>query len=390
MRENTRVAHLGRCKGWSHGIVNTPVYRASTCTFESFADFRRAIADPDSGLFYARLGTPSQWSLREAIRDLENGAGSWLYPSGMTAVAASILSLVEAGDHVLMTDGAYEPGRTLCNDILPRYGIETTFFDPTAAAAALEPLFRDNTRLVAVESPSSMTLEVQDLPAIARLAHDHGARVVVDNTWATPLYCRALELGADVVVHAVTKYIGGHSDLVMGVATANDETWPALQETSVKFGFTTSPDDAWLALRGLRTLPARLARHQAGAMALARWLAEHPEVARVHHPALEGSPGHEFFRRDFRASTGLFAVILARGHYEQMGALVDHLELFKMGFSWGGFESLLVPYDPSQLRSGRRWEAPGPLLRIHVGLEDPEDLIADLRQGLDRFTASLE
>ncbi len=389
MKDNTRLAHSGRRKAWSHGIVNTPVYRASTCTFDSFADLRRALDAPDSGLFYGRLGTPSQWSLREAICELEGGAGTWLYPSGMTAVAAVVLSFAGAGAHVLMTDGAYEPGRTLCSDLLPRFGIDATFYDPAAGAGALQPLFRDNTRLVLVESPSSMTLEVQDLPAIARLAHARGARVLADNTWATPLYCRALDLGADIVVHAATKYIGGHSDLVMGIASANAAAWPLLKETSVKLGLTAAPDDCWLALRGLRTLPGRLKQHEQGALELARWLAGHPEVAQVLHPAIADCPGHDVFCRDFRGSTGLFSVVLARGRYEDMGALLDDLELFQMGFSWGGFESLIMPYNAAQLRSERRWAAQGPLLRIHVGLEDPEDLIADLAAGLDRYRAGI-
>lgn len=384
MKRDTKIAEFGRRAEWTHGIVNPPVYRASTCLFDSYADLRAGVADPDAGLFYGRRGTPTHWALREAITELECGEGTWLYPSGMAAVTGAILAFVRAGDHVLFADTVYEPTRLFARGLLKQLGVESSFYDPLIGGD-ITSLMRENTRVVFTESPGSLTFELQDLPAIAEAAHARNAWVILDNTWATPLHLRALELGVDVSVHAATKYIVGHSDVMLGTATAGKRAWPKLKKAATNLGQTASADDAWLALRGLRTLPVRLRQHEAGGLELARWLAGRPEVARVLHPAFEDCPGHGLFARDFSGACGLFAVVLDGGDEQAVAAMVDHMAHFKIGFSWGGFESLVLPADPSPHRTATRWEAPGPLLRLHVGLEDPEDLIADLEAGLARF-----
>ncbi|WP_281301569.1 MULTISPECIES: cystathionine beta-lyase [unclassified Iodidimonas] len=388
MKRDTQIIEAGRRSDWTHGIVNPPVYRASTCLFETMDDLRAGIKNPDAKLFYGRRGTPTHWALREAITQLEGGVDSWLYPSGMAAIAGAILAVVASGDHILVTDSVYEPTRALCDHMLKRFGIETTYYDPCIGAGIAE-LFKKNTRLVVTESPGSLTLEIQDLPAICAIAHDHDALVLLDNTWATPLNMKALELGIDISVHAATKYIVGHSDVMLGIATANARAWPKLQQGAVQLGQTTSPDDAWLALRGLRTLPIRLKQHEKSALKIAHWLQKHPMVDRVLHPALPEMPGHDLFKRDFTGSCGLFSFILKQGSYQQIDHFVDDMRLFKLGFSWGGFESLILPTDPARVRSATRWQAKGPLVRLHIGLEDPDDLIDDLAAGFERFEKAI-
>lgn len=381
----TRLVTDGRRDEWTHGIVNPPVYRASTCIFESYDTMRERAKDPAARhLYYGRKGTPTQWSLEEALTDLEGGAGTKLYPSGVAAVNSAILALVSAGDHVLMVDSAYEPTRAFARSILQRFGVETSFYDPMAGENIAAD-FRENTKLVVAESPGSLTFEVQDIPAIAAVCRDKGAWLLVDNTWATPLYCNPLALGADVSVHAVTKYIGGHSDLMMGSVTANERAYPLIEKAAFSLGQTASPDDAFLASRGLRTLAARLKIHEEKALTVARWLREHTEVAKVLHPAFEDCRGHAIWKRDFKGSTGLFSVILKEGTDADTAPMVDHMRLFRMGFSWGGYESLILPSNPAGSRSATHWAAPGPLLRLHIGLEDTDDLIADLADGLDRY-----
>ncbi|GER00383.1 cystathionine beta-lyase [Iodidimonas gelatinilytica] len=388
MKRDTTIIEAGRRPEWTQGIVNPPVYRASTCIFERYQDLRDGVKDPDAGLFYGRRGTPTHWALREAITELEGGAGTWLYPSGMAAVAGAILACVRTGDHILVTDSVYEPTRFLCQGMLRDFGIETTFYDPEIGAG-IEALFQENTRLVITESPGSLTLEVQDLPAISKVAHAHDALVLLDNTWATPLHMRAFDLGVDISVHAATKYIVGHSDVMLGTATANARAWPKLKHGATQMGHTASPDDVWLALRGLRTLPVRLKQHEASALKIAQWLQEREDVDQVLHPALPTAPGHDLFKRDFSGACGLFSFTLNRGSYDTIDAFVDDMRLFKIGFSWGGFESLILPTDPARVRSATKWQAPGPLLRLHVGLEDPDDLIDDLAKAFDRYNRLL-
>ncbi|MFC3051338.1 cystathionine beta-lyase [Kordiimonas pumila] len=385
----TTLVTTGRRKEWTHGVVNPPIYRASTCLFDTYEDLRSGVKDPSAKkLFYGRKGTPTHWALAEAITELEGGKGTMLYPSGVAAVTGAILALVKAGDHILITDSAYEPTRAFANGFLKNMGVETTYYPPMIGEN-ITSLIRENTTVIVTESPGSLTFEVQDLPTICATAQKHGAYVITDNTWATPLFLNPLEMGADISVHACTKYIGGHSDIMLGSATANERTFLKLQRTAFQLGQTVSPDDASLALRGLRTLSVRLKQHEENALKIAAWLDSHPEIETVLHPAFPSCPGHDLWQRDFSGSTGLFSIVLKRGSYDDTAAMVDHMKLFKMGFSWGGYESLILPSDPTSARTAEKWQSSGPVLRLHIGLEDAEDLIADLSAGLDRYKQHL-
>ena len=384
--EDTKLITGGRRKEWTHGIVNPPVYRASTCLFDSYAQLRERVANPTAKqLFYGRKGTPTQWALEEALTDLEGADGTMLYPSGIAAVTTSILALVKAGDHILITDSAYEPTRTFANGMLKAMNIEAEYYDPTIGAG-IASLLRPNTSVILTESPGSLTFEVQDIPAIVAAAKANGTYVITDNTWATPLFFKPLEHGVDISVEACTKYICGHSDVMIGSASATGKAWRKLSRTTYQMGHMVSADDAFLTSRGLRTLGIRLKAHEENALKIAAWLKERPEVASVLHPAFEECPGHEIWARDFSGSSGLFSIVLKGGDYPDTAAMVDDMHLFKMGFSWGGFESLILPSDPTTSRSVNKWSAPGPLLRVHVGLEDTDDLIADLEAGLIRYS----
>ena len=387
---DTTLVTAGRKKEWTHGIVNPPVYRASTCLFDTYAEMRERVADPAGNkLFYGRKGTPTHWAFSDAMTELEGGAGTMLYPSGVAAVTGAILALVKAGDHVLITDSAYEPTRSFANGFLKQMGISTSYYDPKIGAN-IKNLLKENTTVVVTETPGSLTFEVQDLPAICEAARQHGAYVITDNTWATPLLLNPLEVGADISIHACTKYVGGHSDIMLGSATANDRTFKKLQRTAFQLGHTVSPDDAFLALRGLRTLGVRLKQHEENALKVAAWLQERPEVATILHPAFESCPGHDIWARDFAGSSGLFSIVLKEGSYADTAALVDDMKLFKMGFSWGGFESLILPSDPTTSRTAVKWEKTGPVIRLHIGLEDTDDLISDMAAGLARYSAHLK
>ena len=382
----TRVVTAGRRREWTGGVVNPPVWRASTILYDDVAALRAGTrGDSHHQLFYGRRGTPTQWSLAEALTELEPGAeATFLYPSGVAAVAAALLSVLSAGDEVLIADSAYDPTRSMASGLLKRLGIASRFYDPMVGAAIAE-LVGPRTRAILLESPGSLTFEVQDIPAIVAVAKGRGLVTLLDNTWATPLRLPALALGIDLSILACTKYVGGHSDVMIGAVSATRECWAALRDTSRQLGQTVSADDAFLAARGLRTMAVRLDRHEASAMTIAHWLADRPEVARVLHPALPGCPGHEVFLRDFRGATGLFAFELASGGETTRAAFIDALTLFGIGYSWGGFESLALPVDPARYRTATRWEGHGPLVRLSIGLEDPADLIADLERA---FAAS--
>ncbi|MGF1605279.1 MAG: cystathionine beta-lyase [Rhodothalassiaceae bacterium] len=384
MRRKTRLATLGRRADWTHGIVNPPVYRASTVLFDTYAQYRDAVTRPDDTLYYGRRGTPTHWALKEALTELHGGAGTWLFPSGVAAVNAAILAFAGAGDQILVPDNAYEPSRMFANRLAKRFGIDAGFYDP-CIGADIAGQITDKTRVILIESPGSLTFEVQDVPAIAAAAKARGVVTVADNTWATPLLFRPLEHGVDVAVEACTKYITGHSDVMMGSATAAAGTWPKLIRVGAGLGQTVSPDDAWLALRGLRTLELRLQAHEAAALDLARWLAEHPLVAEVLHPALPSCPGHDLWRRDFDGASGVFALVLHHADKSALPAMTDQMRHFKMGFSWGGYESLMLPADPAPIRTATDWSGKGELIRLQVGLEDVADLKQDLADGLDRF-----
>lgn len=377
----THVVKAGRRKEWTRGIVNPPVWRASTILFDTVADLRAAAKSPNDGLYYGRRGTPTQWALADALTELEPGAaGTMLYPSGVAAVAGALLSVLAPGDELLMVDSAYEPTRAFCRSVLQPLGISTRFYDPMAGAVIAD-LFADNTKAVFLESPGSLTFEVQDVPAIVAVARERGILTMLDNTWATPLLFPALSHGVDVTMMSLTKYVGGHSDVMMGSLTATRAIWPRLRQATYQLGLSVSPDDCALMLRGLRTLDVRMARHGANGLAIAGWLAARPEVGRVLHPARPGDPGHALWARDFTGTSGLFGFTLKGADEAARTHFIDTLTHFGIGFSWGGYESLVVPSDPATIRTATRWTDPDPLVRLSIGLEDPADLIADLERG---------
>jgi len=392
MKKDTKLIHAGQNKKRNGGIVNTPVYHASTVVFENTAKLQeaseKALKNREKHLFYGRRGTPTLWTLQEAISSLEGAADTFLTPSGLSACTLAILGCVKAGDHILVTDSVYEPTRAFCDTFLSTFGVETTYYDPLIGAG-VAALMKPNTTVVFCESPGSHTFEMQDLPAIAKAAHAKGAKVLVDNTWASPLFCQPLALGADVSIQAATKYIVGHSDAMVGTIAVNSAALPGVAKAISAIGITLAPDEAYLATRGLRTLSVRLKQHEQNAMKVAVWLQGRPEVKHVLYPALPGDPGHALWKRDFSGASGLMGVFFHRTSHEAVTALVDGMELFPLGFSWGGFESLIAPSSPGKARTACPWSEPVPGIRIHIGLEDPDDLIADLEKGLERFKKAL-
>lgn len=380
----TRVGRLGRSPEKWLGAVNTPVFRASTILFRTVADLKAAARGEHPGLSYGLHGLPTVTDLQDAIAELEGGHAALAVPSGLTATTLPLLALTRPGDHVLMTDAVYGPTRRFCDLHLKRLGVTVDYYDPLIGAG-IERMFRPETRLVFVESPGSLTFEVQDVPAIASVAHARNAVVVMDNTWATPLFFRAFDHGVDVSVHAATKYIGGHSDVLLGLIVASEATFRPLHRLWTDMGVTASSEDCFLGLRGLRTLAARLDRQQASGLAIAQWLRTRPEVKEVLHPGLPGARGHELWKRDFTGASSLFGVILHPVAETRVEAMLDGLELFAMGWSWGGFESLVIPTWPERVRTATRWMPGGPCLRLAIGLEDPADLIADLDAGFARL-----
>ena len=383
---NTRLVTAGRRKAWTQGIVNPPVWRASTHLFDSVGALREAGKRPNDGLYYGRRGAPTQWALADALTALEPGAtGTTLHPSGAAAVACALLAVAGPGDEIVMVDSAYEPTRAFCDGFLPRIGVTTRYYDPLVTGAEIDALFGEKTRAIFLESPGSLTFEVQDTPAIVAAAKARGVTTLIDNTWATPLLFPAIAKGIDISILACTKYVVGHSDAMLGSVTAAGTWFERVRRTTQALGQCVSPDDAFLASRGLRTLGVRLKQHEAGALEVARWLERQEQVSAVLHPALPGCPGHEHWARDFAGSSGLFAFAI-RGDDAARVRLIDRLDHFGIGFSWGGFESLALPIDPARVRSARPWEQAGSLIRLHIGLEDPADLIADLARGLEAAT----
>ena len=378
LRPETRLVTAGRSAAEFHGFVNPPVYHASTVLYPSAAD----LAAHRSRYQYGRRGTPTSEALENALREIEGPlcAGVSLLPSGAAAVSTALLSVLSAGDHLLITDSVYRPTRNFADSILKRYGVETTYYNPLIGDG-IATLFKPNTRAVFVEAPGSQSFEMQDIPAIARVAHDRGALVLMDNTWATPLFFRAFEHGVDLSIQAGTKYIGGHSDIMFGTVSANEKALPMLKDTVGTFGLCVGPDDIYLALRGLRTLSVRLERHQKSALEIAKWFEQRPEVLRVLHPALPSHPGHTIWKRDFTGASGLFSIVLKPASEKAVHAFCDALSLFGMGFSWGGYESLVILFDCTDYRTATSWAPGGPCLRFHIGLEDVGDLIADLERG---------
>ncbi|TAH67662.1 MAG: cystathionine beta-lyase [Rhodopseudomonas palustris] len=381
----TSLVTSGRDTAAQKGFVNPPVVRGSTVLYPSAEDLHAHRGEYS----YGRHGTPTTKALQHALATLEGPAcaGVALAPSGLAAISTSLLAVLKTGDHVLVCDNVYRPTRLFCDGLLQRFGIETSYFDPLIGAG-IEALFRPNTRAVFVEAPGSQSLEMPDIRAIAEVAHGRGALVIDDNTWATPLYHRSLEQGVDISIQAATKYIGGHSDIMFGTIAANSQTWPLVEEAVQALGVCVGPDDAFLALRGLRTLAVRLAHHQQSGLEMARWLAARPEVQRVLHPALETDPGHAIWKRDFTGASGLFSIVLQPAPQRAVDALLNALQLFGMGYSWGGFESLIIPFDCASYRTATKWHPGGPALRLHIGLENTEDLKADLERGFAAFAAA--
>jgi cysteine-S-conjugate beta-lyase len=378
LKPNTRVTVAGRNPFAHHGYVNPPVYHASTLLYPTVEEY----LDHRGPYQYGRRGTPTSEALELALQEMEGPAcaGVKVAPSGLAAISTALLAVLNAGDHLLVTDSAYGPTRSFCDTVLARLGVTTTYYDP-CAGDRIAFLLRPNTRAVFTESPGSLSFEMQDIPAIAAAAHAQNAVVLMDNTWAGPLYFRPLDHGVDIAIQSGTKYIGGHSDVMLGTIAANETTWPRVHDIVGTMGICVGPDDMFLGLRGLRTLAVRLARHMQSGLTVAHWLEQRPEVLRVLHPALPGDPGHALWQRDFTGACGLFSVVLKPVPQAAVHAFLNTLTLFGMGASWGGFESLATPFDCSKARTATTWTPGGPAIRLHIGLEDVDDLIADLERG---------
>jgi cysteine-S-conjugate beta-lyase len=389
MKTDTKLTVLGRDPHANFGVVNPPVYHASTILFPTLDALEAAQKTKTKNqMRYGRYGTPTTFALTDAMAELDGGYASFAVGSGAAAILAVLMAFTKAGDHVLCVDTAYAPSRHYCNGILKRYGVETTYYDP-AIGAGIADLIKPNTKLCLMESPGSLTFEMQDVPAIAAACRAKGVATAIDNTWATPFYFRPFDFGVDVTIQAGTKYICGHSDVMLGIVSIREERLYQTVRAGVDdLGAAVGPDDVYLALRGLRTLGVRLPRHYETGLKLANWLAQQPDVDRVLHPALPSCPGHDFWKRDFKGASGLFSFVLKETPRAALAAFVDDLEHFGMGASWGGFESLMLPSKVDTIRTVNKWAGPGPLLRVHAGLEDPADLIADLDKGFARLRAA--
>jgi cystathionine beta-lyase len=379
----TQLVHLGRDPEAQHGFVNTPIYRGSTVIFPTMDE----LLAYEKEYTYGRRGTPTVNALCTAITELEGGHKSWVAPSGLAAVALALTAFVESGDEILLTDSVYQPARRVADRLLGRMGVKARFYDP-AIGAGIADLITDRTKLVVAESPGSQTFEIQDLPAIASACRARNVWLAFDNTWATPLYFKPLSHGADVTIQAATKYVVGHADAMLGLVTANERAAPFIRKAHEDLGYCAGPEDCFLGLRGLRTMGVRLARHNASALEIAEWLEARPEVRRVMHPALPSHPGHAIWKRDFSGSSGLFSIIIKPCSDKALASMLDGMTLFGMGYSWGGFESLMVPFDPHPYRTATQWTEDGRALRLHIGLDDPADLKADLEAGFARLAAA--
>jgi len=385
---DTTLILTGRDPERQHGLVNPPVTHGSTVLFPSLDALEASDRAPFDGVNYGRIGTPIVQALETAVAELEGGTRAVAFESGVAAITTALCAFTKAGDHILVADSVYGPTRRFCHQTLARYGVTTEFYDPRIGAG-IAALIRPETTLVFTESPGSLTFEVQDVPAIATAAHARGLKVLMDNTWATPLFFRALDHGVDVSIHSGTKYLVGHADTMSGVAVCTEDAWLPVKRAAVVAGHCPGPDDAFLTLRGLRTLSVRLARHRESALALAEWLAGRSEVTRVIHPGRPDHPDHALWKRDFTGSSGLFAFTLKPAPRAAIAAMVDGMALFGLGYSWGGYESLLLPVHPQGSRTVVPWTDPGPLMRLHAGLENVDDLIADLEDGFRRFNAAI-
>ena len=385
MQIDTLTSHAGRDPQRYAGLVNTPVFRGSTVLFPDVETYETRDPDNFKSMRYGIHGTPTTFALEEAVAQLEGGYSAVAVPSGLAAIVVALAAFAEKGAHILMVDSVYGPTRKFCDKRLASYGVEVEYYDPLIGGT-IAKLIRPNTTAVYCEAPGSLTFEMQDIPAIAAAAHEKSIPVLADNTWGTPYFFSPFEHGVDVSIHAGTKYINGHSDTLMGLVVTNQKYWLPVRHAVADFGYCVSPDDCYLALRGLRTIGVRMRQQQANALHIARWLQKRPEVLRVLYPALPGDPGHAIWKRDFTGAASLFGVILKPVADEDVENMIDALKLFGIGSSWGGFESLCIRANPAKGRTATRWSPGGPLIRLHIGLEDPADLLADLEQGLAQLT----
>lgn len=380
LRRDTITSHAGRDPRRFDGVVNTPVFRASTVLFPDVESYQGRDPDDYKVMRYGIYGTPTTFALEEAVAQLEGGHAAVALPSGLAAIVAALAAFAQSGAHILIADSVYQPTRNFCDKRLRALGVEIEYYDPLIGSG-ISGLIRPETTAVFCESPGSHTFEMQDIPAIAAAAHARGVAVLADTTWGTPYFFRAFEHGVDISIHAGTKYISGHSDVMLGVVVTNEKYWLKLRRAVADYGYCVSPDDCYLALRGLRTIGVRMRQQQQSALKIAHWLQARPEVLRVLYPALEGDPGHAIWKRDFSGAASLFGVVLKPASDRAVTALIDSLDLFGIGSSWGGFESLAIRADPGKYRTATPWNPGGPLLRLHIGLEDADDLITDLEQG---------
>jgi cystathionine beta-lyase len=391
-RQDTRILHAGRDPDANHGVVNPPVYHCSTVIFKDLAELLETRRDRASGAYvgftYGREGTATTRAFEDAVTMLEGGYRAVVTSCGLGAISAALSAFLSAGDHLLIVDSLYGPARAFCEEFLRRFGVDVEYYPPSIGADIVT-LFRPNTRVVYLESPGSLTFEITDVPAVTQACRARNIVTIMDNTWASPVCFKPLRHGIDVSINAATKYISGHSDLMLGIAVCTEAAFLPVKRTASGSGYCGGPDDVYMALRGLRTLPIRMRQHQQSATAVATWLQQRPEVARVMYPALPDDPGHAIWKRDFEGASGLFGIVLNPCSERQFAAMLDGMKLFRLGYSWGGYESLCVPTYPADLRSAQKWDAPGPSLRLHVGLEDVADLIDDLSAGFDRLKAGV-
>ena len=384
MKKDTLLTHVGRDPSLSRGTVNTPVYRTSTVVFQDLESYESRDPDDFKSMRYGIHGTPTTWAFEEAVAKMEGGHQAVALPSGLAAITVALAAFCKNGDHLLVTDSAYAPTRMFCERQLRPNGIEVEYYDPLIGGG-IAKLLRPNTKAVFCEAPGSLTFEMQDIPAIAAVAHARGLPVLADTTWGTPYFFRSFERGVDVSIHAATKYIVGHSDVMMGIVVTSEKCWLPVRHAVADYGFCVSPDDCYLALRGFRTIGVRMKQQMANALAVARWLQARPEVQRVLYPALEDDPGHAIWKRDFDGAASLFGIVLHAVPEEKVAAFVNALQLFGIGSSWGGYESLVTAPQPEKVRTATDWNPGGPVIRLHVGLEDPADLVADLAQALSHL-----
>lgn len=381
MKKDTLLGHAGRNPSQHQGVINTPVFRASTIVFADLETYGSRPADDYKTPRYGIHGNPTTWALEEAVAKMEGGYNAVAVCSGLAAIAAALCAFVKTGDHLLIADSVYGPTRTFCNKRLTPFGVDIQYYDPLIGAG-IKDLIKPNTKAVFCEAPGSLSFEMQDIPAIAREAHARNIPVLADTTWGTPYFFRSFEHGVDVSIHAATKYIVGHSDVMMGLIVTNENYWLPVRRTVADFGYCSSADDCYLALRGFRTIGVRMKQQMTNAIMVARWLESRPEVTRVLFPALESDPGHAIWKRDFEGAASLFAFVLNPDtNKKQVTAFVNALKLFGIGSSWGGYESLVTTPNIGPLRTATKWPAEGPVIRLHIGLEDPEDLIADVTQA---------